>query len=106
MALKNQQQGVYTFNLKGSIHHRIGIFLPPTQQFPQFLQLYFYDTANEFENRHAHGPDLPPDLMRNIQNILHRHNSLIQQFESLASEWIPNHAIRLKENASNFYQRV
>ena len=90
MALNNQQQGVYTFKVKGSIHHRIGSLLPPNQQRPQFLQLYFYDTANEFENRHAHGPDLPPDLMRHIQNILHRHNSLIQQFESLASEGIPN----------------
>lgn len=106
MALNNQQQGVYTFKVKGSIHHRIGSLLPPTQQRPQFLQLYFYDTANEFENRHAHGPDLPPDLMRNIQNILHRHNSLIQQFESLASEGIPNRAIRLTDNAPNLDQRV
>ena len=105
-ALQNPVQGVYTFKVKGTIHHRIGSLLPLTQEHPKFLQLYIYDNSNEFENRQNHGQHLSPILMRNIQSILHAHNPLIQQFESLASDITPARSIRLTTNVTNVDQRV
>ena len=106
LALNNQRQGVYTFKVKGTIHHCIGSLLPSTQEVPKFLQLYIYDNSHEFENRQVHGPDLPASLTRSIQSILHENNSLIQNFERMATEVTPNRQIRLTDNATNVDQRV
>jgi hypothetical protein len=105
-ALNNQGQGIYTFKVKGTIHHNIGSLIPMSQEVPKFLQLYIYDNENEFENRQRHGRDLIPELMARIQEILHRSNPLIRQFERVASEISPNRSIRLTNNASNVDQRV
>ena len=105
-ALNNQGQGIYTFKVKGTIHHNIGSLLPLSQEVPKFLQLYIYDTENEFENRRVHGQDLLPGLMQRIQSILHHYNPLIRQFERVASELTPNRSIRLTDNATNVDQRV
>ncbi|KAI7939162.1 hypothetical protein MJO28_014741 [Puccinia striiformis f. sp. tritici] len=105
-ALNNRGQGIYTFKVKGTIHHNIGSFYPLSQEVPRFLQLYIYDTANEFENQRVHGQDLSPQLMQRIQSILDRSNPLIQQFERVASEITPNCSIRLTDNATNVDQRV
>jgi hypothetical protein len=106
MALENQGHGVYTFKVKGTVHHRIGALLPSTQKIPKFLQLYIYDNSNEFQNRQVHGPHLPASLTRSIQSILHEYNPLIQDFESMASDITPNREIRLTDNATNVDQRV
>ena len=104
--LKNQGRGVYTFKFKGTIHHRIGILLPLTQENPKFPQLDIYDNSNEFENRQLQGQHLSPSLMRNILSILHAHNPLIQQFDSLASDITPSCSISLTTKARNVDQRV
>jgi hypothetical protein len=106
LALENQGQGVYTFKVKGTIHHRIGSLLPSTQEVPKFLQLYIYDNENEFENRQVHGAHIPASLARSIQSILHETNPLIRNFESMASAITPNRQIRLTDNAFNVDQRV
>jgi hypothetical protein len=105
-ALNNQGQGIYTFKVKGRIHHNIGSLIPMSQEVLKFLQLYIYDNENKFENCQRHGRDLIPELMARIQEIPHCSNPLIRQFERVASEISPNRSIRLTDNASNVDQRV
>jgi len=36
-----------TFKIKGQVYHRVDSFLPPSDQNPQFLQIYFISDAKK-----------------------------------------------------------
>ncbi|CAN6968435.1 unnamed protein product [Brassica oleracea var. botrytis] len=40
--------GPYTIRIQGQTHHRIGSLIPQQGRLPEFLQLYIFDTSNEF----------------------------------------------------------
>lgn len=105
-ALARQDQGVYTFRVTGTIHHKLGTLLPVGDSPPKFLQLYLYDTHNELENRRQWGPHLSRNLMQFIQDILHHCNPYVHQFQRLSSELTPNRSVRLTNNQANLDQRV
>ena len=48
--LASGKRGVYTFRVQGQIYHDLP-GLMPNENGPEYFQLYFHDTANEFENR-------------------------------------------------------
>jgi hypothetical protein len=79
------KQGVYTFRVHGSMHHRIGSALPEPGQSPKFLQLYIYDTDHELQNRmNATPAELNPEIMARLQEMVHSRNPYVQQFKQLA----------------------
>ncbi|CAN6991717.1 unnamed protein product [Brassica rapa subsp. trilocularis] len=43
--------GPYTIRIQGQTHHRIGSLLPRQGRPPEYLQLYIFDTGNEFNIR-------------------------------------------------------
>ncbi|XP_022887958.1 uncharacterized protein LOC111403621 isoform X1 [Olea europaea var. sylvestris] len=43
-------KGIYTFRIQGQVYHYVNQLLPENNQ-PSYMQLYFYDTNNEVENR-------------------------------------------------------
>lgn len=89
--------GIYTFRAQGQIYHFIDS-LYPSGQMPAYLQLYFYDTEKEVENRKADKDKLREDIISELIDVLNT-NPYSQFFHSLRE--IPNieeYEIRLKAN--------
>ncbi|KAL6873446.1 hypothetical protein ACP4OV_013528 [Aristida adscensionis] len=82
----NNRSGVYTFRAQGQIYHRLDQ-LVPEEDGPKHLQLYFYDTDADLQQRFRHSPNLDKGLIRKLVNILSS-NPYAQIFRSLGS--IPN----------------
>ncbi|XP_037448629.1 uncharacterized protein LOC119318209 isoform X2 [Triticum dicoccoides] len=82
----NRRSGVYTFRAQGQIYHRIDQ-LVPKEDGPKHLQLYFYDTDADLQQRFLHSPNLNQILIRKLVNILSS-NPYVQIFRHLGS--IPN----------------
>ena len=70
------------FKIQGKMFHRIGSLLPAENQAPKFAQLFFYDSDNELANRLSHHSDLDPDILGQLQRVLHANNSYIQSFKA------------------------
>ncbi|CAF1708992.1 BnaC03g57300D [Brassica napus] len=43
--------GPYTIRIQGQTHHKIGSLIPQQGRLPEYLQLYIFDTGNEFKIR-------------------------------------------------------
>ena len=67
--LCRRNRGIYTFKVQGQVYHYINELLPPDGH-PSYLQLYFYDTDHEVENRIYQSPKLRPDVVQKLMNIL------------------------------------
>ncbi|XP_077222666.1 uncharacterized protein LOC143856351 [Tasmannia lanceolata] len=65
----NLKKGAYTFKIQGQLHHYVPSLMP-TDNCPKFLQLYFYDTEHESNNRLHHIPDLRREIIDRIISIL------------------------------------
>ncbi|XP_077242512.1 uncharacterized protein LOC143883026 [Tasmannia lanceolata] len=63
------KKGVYTFKIHRQLHHYIPSLMP-TDSCSKFLQLYFYDTDHESDNRLHHIPDLRQDVVDKLISIL------------------------------------
>lgn len=63
------------FKIQGKLFHRIGSLLPAENQAPKFAQLFFYDSDNELDNRLSHLSDIDPDILGQLQGMLHANNS-------------------------------
>jgi len=80
------KSGVYTFRAQGQIYHHIDQ-LVPKEDGPKHLQLYFYDTDVDLQQRFCHSPNLDQNIIRKLLNILSS-NPYVQIFRNLGS--IPN----------------
>ena len=67
--LCENQQGIYTFRVQGQVYHYINELIP-TNSCPTYLQLYFYDTEHELENRMNTSSKLSARTLRRIVKIL------------------------------------
>ena len=84
--------GPASLRINGSIHHSIGPLHPTAGEPPRFAQLYVYDNANELQNRLQAFPTaqtLDPELMQDLQSMLHEHNALVRTFKAAASDLTP-----------------
>ncbi|XP_044741908.1 uncharacterized protein LOC123302880 [Chrysoperla carnea] len=69
--------------VQGQIYHRVGSLLPFPNETPKFLQVYFMgDNQLEFDQRCANIKGLRREIIRELQDFLHEHNRLINQFET------------------------
>lgn len=74
-----------TYKIQGQIYHTIGSLLPLVEGNEQFLQVYFLGNAsNEADKRLEHTNGLNREIILNIQNLLHKHNQLINIFKTAA----------------------
>ena len=71
-----------TFTIEGKLSHRIGSLLPHKNEHPKFAQLFFHNTENQVQNRVSHLTNLDPDVVGQLQNTRHEHNSYVQAFKS------------------------
>ena len=93
-------RGPPCFRLCGQIVHRSGTLHPEHGFPPSYSQLYIYDGENALnqrmnrpENRNCH-----PDVMRTIQNVMHRDNPYALAFKHMSEVEQEEHLIAAAEN--------
>ena len=59
--------GVYTYRINGSVHHKISPYLHPANQQPHFSQIYLYDSEMQASIR---GNMFPKAIDSSILNHL------------------------------------
>lgn len=62
-------KGIYTFRVRDKVYHYIQD-LSPAERGPSYLQLYFYDTENEIDNRIRLSDRLAAGLVRDLISLL------------------------------------
>ncbi|XP_053597507.1 uncharacterized protein LOC106694146 [Microplitis demolitor] len=78
-----------TFKVQGQVCHRIGSLMVENNQQPSFLQIYFVgDDNREREIRCGICPSIKPELIHQLQNLLHEHHQYIKDFK-VAIESVP-----------------
>ncbi|XP_053598610.1 uncharacterized protein LOC128668835 [Microplitis demolitor] len=78
-----------TFKVQGQVYHRIGSVMVENNQQPSFLQIYFVgDDNREREIRCGICPGIKPELIHQLQNLLHEHHQYIKDFK-VAIESVP-----------------
>ncbi|KAJ4772848.1 hypothetical protein LUZ62_057105 [Rhynchospora pubera] len=101
----NRSAGPYVFRVSGQVCHRIGSLTPPEGQRPAYAQLYFYDTANEVQNRISSIADISlsnrprEHIVVQLRDMLYEHNIVAQGFQT-AQDRIGSLA------ADDFYLRI
>lgn len=82
----NMKQGIYTFKVQGQVHHYVSS-LYPSDHYAKFLQLYFYDTEHEVENRMRHMPDLNKNVIEELIAILsiNPYSMFLRRLQSMPS---------------------
>ncbi|KAG6717889.1 hypothetical protein I3842_04G122900 [Carya illinoinensis] len=65
-----RNRGIYTFRTQGQIYHYINDLIPLNGR-PSYLQLYFYDTEHELENRISDSDRMNPSIIAQLIDILH-----------------------------------
>ncbi|KAG7945229.1 hypothetical protein I3843_15G142000 [Carya illinoinensis] len=68
--LCRRNRGIYTFRTQGQIYHYINDLIPLNGR-PSYLQLYFYDTEHELENRISDSDRMNPSIISQLIDILH-----------------------------------
>jgi hypothetical protein len=83
--------GVHTVRIQGSVYHLMGDLLPRYGDPPKFAQIYFYDEASELQNRMGIFPHtgLRPELVRQLQDMLHERNAYVRQFRTAIARDAP-----------------
>jgi hypothetical protein len=82
----NDQRALYVFKISGHCHHLMGSLLPMHGESPKFAQLYVFDTAHEFENRHlpftgsSRSSSLDEDIVVDLLKMLDETNELAKLF--------------------------
>ncbi|XP_042976278.1 uncharacterized protein LOC122307448 [Carya illinoinensis] len=84
--LCQRNRGIYTFRAQGQIYHYLPDLVPSDGQ-PSNLQLYFYDTEHEFENRIVDSIRMNPSIIAQLMDIL-RVNPYSTFFRSIGD--LPN----------------
>ena len=84
-------RGVTALRVSGEVYFQLGPLQPQQGSLPKFAQLYIYDPAgdpntaatSEVDRRMAafQGAGLRRDLLQELQDGMHRHNSLVQLFQ-------------------------
>lgn len=74
-----------TFKIQGQVYHLIGSLLPHTNQEPKFLQIYFLG-SDEMDIRSKLNPGLDMNLLKSLQDMLHKYNNYINSFKTILDD--------------------
>lgn len=80
-----------TFKVKGQVYHLIGSILPEPGQGSQYLQIYFVgEDEREVNIRCFKYPNLKPNLIKQLQDMLHQVNPYIKDLKSAIDKIPPS----------------
>ena len=100
----NDGGGPYVFKISGQLCHRIGSLIPRHGAWPEYCQLYIFDTENEVQNRmgvaSVRGSFQPnEDVIRSFMRMLDMNNPIVQVFRTardrLANQSEDHYFVRL-----------
>ncbi|KAI0825935.1 hypothetical protein BC629DRAFT_1256263, partial [Irpex lacteus] len=95
----NTGPGPWIFKMGYQLYHCAGSLLPIEGQRPQYAQLLFYDPDEALDHRMHRNPNLCPDTMRLLQEIIfnsHRYTRIYKQaYEILEDEQADDMAVLL-----------
>ena len=67
-----------TFKIQGQVYHLMGSLLPQSGEEHKFLQIYFIgNEVDQVNRRCAINQNLKPEIVMELQNMLHTNNHLI-----------------------------
>ena len=69
--LSKRNKGIYTFRVQGQIYHFVNPLKPSDGEKASNLQLYFYDTEHEVQNRMALSSKFRESIVQQLRSILH-----------------------------------
>jgi len=96
--LCHRNKGIYTFRVQGQVYHFINELLP-MNGLPSYLQLYFFDTEHEVENRIRGSDRLNAVIIETIILAL-KDNPYCQFFRSLSTvDDLEKHNIIIRNDA-------
>ncbi|PAA84583.1 hypothetical protein BOX15_Mlig017082g4 [Macrostomum lignano] len=80
-----------TFKVQGQVYHLVGSLLPLQGEEPKFLQIYFMgDSHEEVERRCRIAPGVRPNIVFELQEIMHAHNKYVRDFKTAMERLPPN----------------
>jgi hypothetical protein len=82
--------GIHTYRVQGAFYHMIGGMEPEEGQIPRFLQAYVYDMANEVQNRQLQNPNLRPENLMALRDLLGQVNPYVNVFVQAANRIVTN----------------
>ncbi|KAG6674120.1 hypothetical protein I3842_15G025900 [Carya illinoinensis] len=95
--LCRRNRGIYTFRVQGQMYHYIEDLVPEDGH-PSYLQLYFFDTEHELENRIHDAERLDPSIIARLMDILEV-NPYCRFFRTLSNiSSLENHTIRIRSD--------
>lgn len=102
----NNNRGVYTFRIQGSLHHTIGSVRPASNAPSKFAQIYFNDPVEQLRIRQSLFDGLCNTVIDQIQEELLQVNPFVHHFNNARN--LDSEVLSLKINANipNKDQRV
>ncbi|XP_067131955.1 uncharacterized protein [Centruroides vittatus] len=95
-----------TFKVQGQVYHLIGSILPEPGQDAQFLQIYFVGEDDREANiRCSKFPDLRPNLIKQLQLMLHEVNPYIKDLKTAIDKISPSESFKVVIHADKKPQR-
>ena len=88
--LANERNGIYTFRVSGQVHHQIGTAEPSEGEDGKFAQIYFFENERQTERRNEIFPDLEPEILNRLRDLLGQINPYVQLYKH-AYETSENH---------------
>ena len=84
-----------TFRVQGQVYHSIGSLLPPSNEEPKFLQIYFMgDDSKQVQQRCKNLPGVRDDIVKKLQQMVHEHNTYVKSFK-LAIDRMPSNQYKV-----------
>ena len=96
--LSKRNRGIYTFRVQGQIYHFVNPLKPSTSEKASNLQLYFYDTEHEMQNRMALSSKFKESIVQQLKSVLddNPYSMFIRKLADI--EEIDKYKIFLKSN--------
>ena len=79
--LMSQTNGVYTYRICGTVHHKIGDLLPRNNHKPAFSQIYIFDAKEQFEIRKSLLNEIDSGILNLLQDMLHEVNPYVHIYQ-------------------------
>ena len=106
-------KGPQMFKVSGQIYHCLGNVEPNPGDAPQFCQMYVYDQQHELDHRLSNFEGLNPEILLQLQQMLHENNAWIQEYINAAQTMREHPAVdvqmvlksRTNENSKKYYDK-
>jgi hypothetical protein len=102
--LLTKDRGTYTLRINGSVHHNLSNFLPEKNDHT-FSHIYIMDPNCQLDRRNKLYPNLDKDILKNLQEILHKNNPFVKLYRQVGERLKTEPATDIKIVLKNNYKK-